>query len=214
MFSDLLAILSLVKNAIKDLNSLKASSDRKAALLEMLKTYFLMLDTYEDGIKLLETVDHDPVQYIKSLDDDAAKIHSDIWDRILRRQSFRLCRIQEYITTQSYLAVINPDLVKEISKVIGYKMDTVVTLHGIGAALFFRNVFPVDTSPESTATLVVQVLTKQESGVVDNQSILNELNSLKAGLDQFRELIDSVMDKKEIMALSAKARKETEIKQR
>ena len=214
MFSDLLAILNLIKDAIKDLNILKASSDRTAALLEMLKTYFLMLDTYEDGIKLLESVDHDPVQYIKSLDDDAAKIHSDIWDRVLRRQSFRLWSIQDNIGTQSYLAVINPDLVKEISKVIGNKMDTVVTLHGIGAALFFRNVFSVDTSPESTATLVVEVLTKQESGVVDIQSILNELNSLKAGLDQFRELIDSVMDKKEIMALSAKARKETEIKQR
>ena len=41
MFSDLLAILNLIKDAIKDLNILKASSDREAALLEMLKTYFL-----------------------------------------------------------------------------------------------------------------------------------------------------------------------------
>ena len=211
MFPDLLKIINLIVNAIKGWSNLNVSSDRKAALIEMLKTYFLILDTYEDGIELLKSVDHDPVQYIKSLDDDAAIMHTDDWDRILRRQGVRLFLIRENLTAQSYLAVINPDLVKEISRVIGNKMDRVITPHGIGAGLCFRNLFRSEESPESIASLVVQVFTKQESGIVDNESILNELNSLKAGLDQFRELIDSAMDKKEIMALSEKAREKTKI---
>lgn len=211
MFPDLLKIISFIQNASKDLNYLRASSHRKAALLEILKTYFLILDTYEDGVKLLKSVDHDPVQYIKSLDDDAAKIQSDAWDRILRRQSVRLYSIQQNIATQSYLSIVNPKLVKEISKVVGNKMDRVVTLHRIGSQLFFRNLFPVEESPESIANLVVQFLTKKESGVVDNESIMSDLNSLEAGLDQFRELILSAMDKKEVMTLCTQAREETKM---
>ena len=211
MFLDLLTILDFVQKAINGLCRLKTSSDRKAALLEMLKTYFLILDTYEDGLKLLQSVDHNSVQYIKLLDADTAISHSDIWDHILRRQGIRLYLIQNNINEQSYLAVINPDLVKEISKVIGYKLDRVITLHGIGSALYMRNLFPVAADPESIASLVVQILTKQESGVVDNKSVMNELSELKAGLDQYRELIDSAMDKTEIMTLSKKAREATKI---
>jgi len=90
-------------------------------------------------------------------------------------------------------------------------MDRLVTLHGLGAGLFFRNVFPTDETPETTVSLVVQVLMKQDSDVINKKLVLDELNALKKGLDSFRTIIDSSMNKEEILLLSNKAREETEI---
>ena len=211
MFTDLLKIINIISSAVKDLNNIKITHDRKTALSEMLKTYFLLLDSYKDGIKLLESVNSNPLEYIKSLDDNSLKYHLDVWDKILRRQSIRLYRAQEYITSQSYLAIINPDIVEEISKVIGYKMGRLVTLHELGAELFFRNVFPTDETPERTVSLVVQILMKQDSDVINKKLVFDELNALKKGLDSFRTIIDSSINKEEILLLSNKARKETKI---
>lgn len=211
MFTELLKIINLISSAVKDLSNIKTSYDRKIALLEMLKTYFLLLDSYKDGIKLLESVNSNPFEYIKSLDDSSLKYHLSVWDEILRRQGIRLYQAQEYITSQSYLAIINPDIVEEISKVIGYKMDRLVTLHGLVAGLFFRNLFPTDETPETTVKLVVQVLMKQDSDVINKELVFDELKALKKGLDSFRIIIDSIMDKEEILLLSNKAREETKI---
>ncbi|HEA3089962.1 TPA: hypothetical protein RVR74_002278 [Aeromonas salmonicida] len=211
MFTDLLKILNLIKNSVQYLSILRKSSDRKQALLEMLKTYFYLYDTHVDGVKLLESVDNDPVNYIKSLKDDSLKEHLKIWDQVLRRQGIRLYNTQQYITSQSYLAVINPSAVENISKVIGYKMDRLVTLHGLGASLFFRNIFPIEEMPETLANLVLQALTKQETGLIEKESVSKELDNFKESLDEFRIMIDAVMGKEEILELSAEARKETHL---
>ena len=100
MFTDLLKILDFVKNSVRDLSKLKKSAERKEALLEMLKTYFYLYDTHLDGVKLLESVDSDPVNYIKSLQDESLQEHLKIWDQVLRRQGVRLYNIQQYITSQ------------------------------------------------------------------------------------------------------------------
>ncbi|MCP1599451.1 hypothetical protein J2S82_001408 [Aeromonas caviae] len=211
MFADLLKILNLIKASVQYLSNLRKSSDRKQALLEMLKTYFYLYDTYVDGIKLLESIDNDPVNYIKSLKDDSLKEHLKIWDQVLRRQGIRLYNTQQYITSQSYLAVINPSAVENISKIIGYKMDRLVTLHGLGASLFFRNIFPIEDTPETLANLVLQALTKQKNGLIEKESVSNELDNFKKSLDEFRIMIDVVIDKEEILELSDKARKETNL---
>ena len=120
MFTDLVKILEFLMNSVKGLSKLNKSSERKEALLEMLQAYFYLYDTHLDGVKLLESVDSDPVNYVKSLQGESLQKHLNTWDKVLRRQGIRLYKAQQYITSQSYLAVINPSAVDNISKVIEY----------------------------------------------------------------------------------------------
>lgn len=210
MFSDLLKIVKLCGSAVKDISLLKTYIERKSALLEMLKTYFLLLDTHEDGLKLLDSVRGDTIEHVKGLSEEVLEAKLKIWDSVLRRQSARLYEIQSYILSNSYIAVINPDDQKSIDKVIGYKMDRLVTLHGLGAGLFFRSILLIEESPEDIASLVLQVLTKQESGVIDHESVKNKLELLYIGLSEFRKVINEFAEKNEIIALAEKAIKETE----
>tara|TARA_Y100000815_G_C13251335_1_gene465688 strand:- start:58 stop:756 length:699 start_codon:yes stop_codon:yes gene_type:complete len=214
MFTDLVKILDFFINSIKDLSKFNKSSERKEALLEMLKTYFYLYDAHLDGVKLLKSVDSDPINYVKSLKGESLQEHLKTWDQILRRQGVRLYEAQKYINSQSYLAVINPGAVDSISKVIGYKMDRLVTLHGLGAGLFFRNVFPTEETPENLANLVLQVLTKQEAGLIDKAEVGKELDSLNVSLDEFRTMLNNAMSKEELLELSDNARNETYLETR
>lgn len=209
MFTDLVKILEFLMNSVKGLSKLNKSSERKEALLEMLQAYFYLYDTHLDGVKLLESVDSDPVNYVKSLQGESLQKHLNTWDKVLRRQGIRLYKAQQYITSQSYLAVINPSAVDNISKVIGYKMDRLVTLHGLGAGLFFRNVFPTEETPEQLANLVLQVLTKQEAGLIDKDEVGKELDDLNVSLNKFRTMINEAVSKEELLELSDIARNET-----
>lgn len=40
-------IINLISSAVKNFSNIKTTYDRKTALLEMLKTYFLLLDSYK-----------------------------------------------------------------------------------------------------------------------------------------------------------------------
>ncbi|MBT28324.1 MAG: hypothetical protein CMO01_01595 [Thalassobius sp.] len=209
MFTDLVKILEFLMNSVKGLSKLNKSSERKEALLEMLQAYFYLYDTHLDGVKLLESVDSDPVNYVKSLQGESLQEHLNTWDKVLRRQGIRLYKAKQYITYQSYLAVINPSAVDNISKVIGYKMDRLVTLHGLGAGLFFRNVFPTEETPEQLANFVLQVLTKQEAGLIDKDEVGKELDGLNVSLNKFRNMINEAVSKEELLELSDMARNKT-----
>lgn len=111
----------------------------------------------------------------------------------------------------SYLNIVNPDAVEQISEIIGYKMNNLVTLHGLISSLVFRNMFPIEESPEITVSLVIEILTKQDSDIINKELVLSELNSFKEGLNLFRTIIESTMNKEEILVLSKKAREETKI---
>lgn len=177
----------------------------------MLKTYFLILDAYEDGLKLLDSAPTDPVRYVKGLDEVTLRAQLKVWDTILRRQCRRLYEAQSYISAQSYLAVIAPDAQKSIGEVLGNKMDRVATLHGSGAGLFFRSTFPVQEIPESVAELVVQVLTMQEGGTIDQAVVLQELVRLKEGLDAFRDTVTSFVQNDDFHSLADEARNATRL---
>jgi len=209
MFQDLLNIIEFVKNAVNGILKLKTAGERKAASIEMLKIYFLILDAYDDGLRLLDSVTDDPVAYLGTLSDVEVQTQLEVWDVILRRQSQRLYKAQSYISSESYLSVIDPDAQKSISKVIGYKMDRLVTLHGLGAGLFFRTMFPIEEPPEVTAGLVVQVLTKQKDGVIDPVAVRKELTQLKEGLDRFRSVIMDFIEKEGFQSLAKEAREST-----
>ena len=139
MFAELLKILGFVKDAASDINQFKSLRERESAIVELLKTYFYLYDVHRDGVKLLDSIGPDPIGFVNSASEGEIRAIVDVWDSNLRLQGLRLYSIQEFISSKSYLAVINPKAVDEIGKVIGYKMDRVVSLHQIGAALFFRN---------------------------------------------------------------------------
>ncbi|HAV1413636.1 hypothetical protein P3521_07630 [Vibrio parahaemolyticus] len=209
MFAELLKILGFVKDAASDINQFKSLRERESAIVELLKTYFYLYDVHRDGVKLLDSIGPDPIGFVNSASEGEIRAIVDVWDSNLRLQGLRLYSIQEFISSKSYLAVINPKAVDEIGKVIRYKMDRVVSLHQIGAALFFRNVFPIETSPQGLASLVVMVLTKHESGLVDKEKVAKELVDLEEALYLFKNIVDDLTDKAEILKLSDKARKET-----
>lgn len=208
MFSDLFEIICLVKDSIKDLSILNKDNERESAILEMLKTYFIMLDSYGDGMKMIESISENPTEYIKGLDENSLEAQINIWDKFLRKQSARLYQAQQYISSQSYLAVINPTAQKRIEDVIGYKMDSIVSLHGLGSVLFFRSMLPQDETPEAIASLVSQVLTQQDNVIINKDKVRKELQQLKEGLDEFRAIIEGATRKEELLALSNKAREE------
>jgi len=211
VFSDLVKIVGFVKGSIVALSKLKSIKEREDALIEMLKIYFLLLDVREDGHKLLEMVDRNPMEFIRSLNKEDIGAYISVWDKVLRKQGMRLYTVQQYLSDQSYLFVLNPDAVRSIKDVIGYKMNSVVSLHEIGANLTLRNAFRFEESPETIAGLVNKVLTKNSEGVIDKNFVQGELDQVKVALDEFRSLIDSTMSKEEMLKLSSKARSETEI---
>ncbi len=189
----------------------RSQSEQDAAALEMLKAYFLLLDARSDGEALLRSVTKDPIAYISSLDSTALESQLSIWDKILRRQSYRLYNVGFYFSSQSYLAVIAPELQAEAERVIGNKMNRVVTLHGIGANLFFRSILPIEESPEEVASTVLTVLTKKASGIIDHDLVSRELADLGKSLSNFSEVISESFDRNSVRLLSDKAREATQI---
>ena len=64
MFIELLKIVDYFRQDVTGIVKLGKASERRAAALEMLKTYFLILDAYEDGLQLLESATDDPVSFV------------------------------------------------------------------------------------------------------------------------------------------------------
>ena len=72
----------------------------------------------------------------------------------LDRQGYRLFALQSLIFSQNHLAVISPDLQERIAEIVGYKLTRANSLHGIGAAFFFRSALPVADSIEKRVDYV------------------------------------------------------------
>jgi|GEM_PF-2956561 len=212
MFSELLKIINLFKNAVDNVVTLKNDNERKNAHIEMLKTYFIFLDVHSDGVKLLEAVDNNPIEFINNLDEASVEIYSNVWDKVLRRQGVRLYHVQKYINSNSYLSVIAPDAVERILEIIGNKSDRVTDLYRVGQSLFFRNMLPIDDKPEDIARVSLLTLTKRDFGLVDKDNVKAELDAFKNSLDEFRSVVVSTINNDDLQRLSSIARKETEIK--
>lgn len=211
MFIDLIKIVNFIRSSFKDIGSLGEKNERKKAILEILKTYFLLLDVANDGELLLKKAGSNPVRLIEDLPPEQAIKRVDDWDLILRKQGVRLNIAQSYISSQSCLAVFSPKTVEKIGKVIGYKMDRLVNLHAIGATLFFRNMFPSEETEKTKAELVTLVLSKQESGQIDVSKIQSEIDELKLALAGYRTFLEQAVTSTEIVALSDQARNETKM---
>jgi hypothetical protein len=208
MFGHLKSVVDLIRSGIADFRKFKTDKEREETILGVLKAYFLLKDCVDEGETLIADAGPDPVGKINAMEASEALSTLERWDAVIRRQGIRLYTLQGYIFGQDHLAVINPALQERIGEIIGYKMDRAVTLHGIGSALFFRNVFPVADTNEEKARYV-SVMASAEHDTLDLAKVKAEIAGLREALDQYRSVVERLVSNEELMRLSRRARQET-----
>lgn len=208
MFGHLKNVVDVIRSGIADFRKYKTNKEREEALLSILKVYFLLKDCVDEGESLVHEAGPDPVAKINALEASVALSTLERWDKIIRRQGIRLYTLKNYVFRQDHLSVTNPELQGKINEIIGYKMDRAVTLHGIGAALLFRSLLPLEDTNEEKARYV-SVMAGAEDDTLDMVKVQNEIASLREALDQYRLVVERLVPDKELLALSGRAREET-----
>lgn len=67
VFAAIAKIVNLVRTVLKQLQNIKAKEDRENAILGVLRTYFIMKDIVDDGLRLLESVGPNLIDKILTL---------------------------------------------------------------------------------------------------------------------------------------------------
>lgn len=209
MFAQLKGVVDLIRTGISDLRTFQSAKARKEAVLDVLRVYFLLKDCVDDGEALVKEAQPNPVERISQMSPEVALSTIEKWDAAIRKQGIRLYQLQGALVGQHHIAVINPALLERISEAIGYKMDRAVTLHGIGAALFFKNMFPVANTPEEKAAYI-STMAGEESDGLNMHRICSEIQTLRESLDEYRDIVERLVTNAELLELSQRARKETE----
>lgn len=187
MFADLKSVVDLIRTGISDYRGFKSKNTREKTILDILKTYFLFLDCVEEGERLILAAGPNPIEKIRAMGPDEASAVLDAWDLALRKQNVRLQVLQGYIFGQDHLAVIDPALQKQISKVVGDKSDTNSNLAQIGAQLFFRSMFARANSNEERAEYVL-VMAGAEGDTLDIRHVETEQTILEIK-GRYREVV-------------------------
>ena len=205
MFADLGIIVGLLASCVSGFRMYESGKRRKKLILDLLKTYFLMKDCAEEGKQLLDEAGPDPVRTIKTMDQISAESTLKRWDVTLYRQVCRLRALQELVIGQNHLAVIDPETQARIHEVVGYKLERADSLHGIGAALLFRFMFPIASSDEDRANYV-SVMFGSTTELLDVGSIEEEIGALSTSLDDFRVVVHRLLSDEKITRFSDEAR--------
>jgi hypothetical protein len=208
MFGELKSVVDLIRSGMAGIIKFKTDKAREEALLGILRTYFLLKDCVDEGETLIADAGTDPIGKISAMAASDARSSLERWDAVIMRQSIRLRVLQDCIFGQHHLTVINPALQVKISEVIGSKMDRANSLHGIGAALFFRTMFPIANTNEERARYVV-VMAGGEDDTLDLEKIRAEVSGLRESLDQYRALVERLVPDEELLRLSSRARDES-----
>jgi len=210
MFAQLKGIVDLIRSGVSDFRSFQTVRAREEAVLDVLRVYFLLKDCVDDGEKIIAEAQPNPVEKIAQMEPELALTTIEKWDATIRKQGIRLYQLQGVLLGQDHIAIINPALQERISEAIGYKMDRAVTLHGIGAALFFKNMFPVANTAEEKAHYIF-VMAGEEEGSLNMPRICAEIESLRQSLDQYRGVVERLVSNAELLQLSQRARQETRL---
>ena len=208
MFSDLKAIIDIVRGAATAYRDRKRYRGRKEAVLMMFEMYFLLKDCVDEGESLVKEAGHDPVGTLAQMDQWKAQVTLKRWDRILSRQGHRLSALEGYVAGQDHLTIIDPSLQERIIEIIGSKFARANSLHAIGAALVIRNMFPLDLTVKERAGYVLAMV-GAEDDVLDPDKIKNEIASLRTSLDDFRLVIEKSVSPEELLTWSREARRKT-----
>jgi len=205
MFLQLKGVLDLVGSAVNQIQKIGAAREREEAVIGVLTVYFLLKDCVDEGEALVAEAGPEPVRNIERLDANEALSVLARWDAVIRRQGMRLYALQGCILGEQHLSIINPHLQERISNLVGDKMQRTVTLHGIGSALFFRNLFPIaDTNAEKAR--YVALMAGAEGDILDLLRIDREIAGLRESLGEFREVVTRLVSNEELLRLSRRAR--------
>ena len=208
MFAQLKVVVDLLTTGVTDAWSIKTKLERKHAVLRMLETYFLLKDCVDEGSALIAEAGSDPVKTLSGLSQEVAQETVTRWDVVLRKQGSRLYSLQGYIYGQDHLTIVAPNVQELIGKAIGSKFDRVVNLQGIGAALFFYQVFPLAANLAEKASYI-SLMAGSRNKHISLSRIKKEVRALREGLNQYRVVIEKLVSHDEIVKLSEQARKKT-----
>lgn len=210
MFAQIASVIQIVISGIKPTLELKDRTAKEAALTDMLRFYFLLKDTVDDGEALIVDAGSNPAAKLKAMSVEGAGEAMKRWDITLRKQGGRLQMLEGMLVGQQHLAVLNPALQDELTKAIGYKGDRIVTLQGIGAALFFNAMMGGPRSIEDKSNLVLAMAGEAGTGnTLDLARIRWEVAEMRRVLEQYRALTEQLMSKDEVLRLSKIARADT-----
>ncbi len=209
MFQDLKTIVDLLVTGFSEVNKLASANQKEKAILDMLRVYFMFKDVVEDGRELLGDAGSDPIKLLSGMPTEARKGKLKSWQIILSRQGKRLYTLLGMIFEQDHLEIINPALEKRISDVIGDKLERVDSLHGIGASLFFANMFGSNYEGNEQANLVCAMFRANNDDLLDVKKCEIELDTMEDALEEYRMLCNVYVSPDEILSLSKQARKET-----
>lgn len=206
MFGELISFIEVLMDTVIDFRTRKLGAERRAAISALLETYFYLKDATDEGELLVKDAQPNPVEVIKSLNELDAKDRLAKWDYVLRRQTFRLMRVSDRIFGQDFIDVVTPNLREKLYEVIGSKHERTTSLHGIGAALFFRGW--VENSAEEAAHYV-NVLVGEEDDLLHMDKITAEIAALREAMESYRIIVNELASSDEILLLSDAARKAT-----
>jgi len=208
MFSQLKVVVDLIRTGISDFRDFQTKKARDDAVLDLLRVYFILKDCVDDGERLVSEAQPNPVEIISEMAPEVALETIERWDKLIRRQGIRLSQLQSAFLGQHHITVINPWLQERITEIIGYKLDRTVTLHGIGAALFFKNMFPISDTAEEKARYI-SVMAGEEGNALNIPRITTELEGLRKALNDYRIVVERMVSDHEILKFSERARRET-----
>lgn len=209
MFSQLKSVVDLIRSGITDFRNFNTEKAREEAVLGMLRVYFLLKDCVDDGESLVSEGQPNPVEKISEMEPQLALATIERWDGVIRKQGIRLYQLQGALLGQDHITVISPKLQEQLVEAVGSKMHRAITLHGIGAALYFKSTFPIaDTHAEKAH--YISVMVGEEEDALNMTRISAEIESLRESLGHYREIVERMVSNAELLQLSKRARKETQ----
>jgi hypothetical protein len=206
MFGELMSFIEALKSTAIDFRARKLGAERTAAISTLLETYFYLKDAADEGELLVEDAQPNPVAVISALSPIEAKERLARWDYALRRQTIRLMRVSDRIFGQEFMSVVAPELEEKLHDVLGTKFERATSLHGLGAALFFRGW--VDGTNEEKAKYV-SVMAGEEDELLHMDRIRAEITALREAMESYRLVVTDLATSDEIIRLSQAARKAT-----
>lgn len=206
MFGELISFIGVLKSTALDLRGRKLGIERRAAISTLLETYYYLKDAADEGELLVVDAQPNPVEVIRSLNAFEAKERLARWDYALRRQTFRLMRVSEKVFDQEFMAVVAPELEEKLHDVLGSKFNRATSLHGIGAALFFRG-WTNGTDEEKAR--YVSLMAGEEEDLLHMDKIHAEITGLREAMEAYRLVVIGLASSDEIILLSKAARKAT-----
>ena len=208
MFGPLISFVNLLRSVANDMAKKQSERDRDEMISRMLDAYFYLKDAVDEGEALVDDAAPDPAATIASLPSDLVQFKLAEWEQALKRQGFRLHRVSELIFSQDHIEVVRPDLKDALYEAIGSKFNRATSLHGIGSALFFRSMFPLNLSQEEQAHYV-NVMAGAKGSTLNMRKIKSEILDLRTAMQAYREAITDLASGSDILKLSNTSRART-----